>query len=145
MNKVALKKIGFVEQNEVNDQWQQEQVDPNTPAERSVPDEVAILGYKGFHSIDQAKSSIMEDLSIEESGNKYHQHVQFVVRTEYDRALAKKYERRPLVVHVWTVDGCHYKLGTKSYPAYFVPSKTNSMDTVETAMTIDYDTLTAIM
>ncbi len=141
MNKVALKKIGFVEQNEENDNWvQQEQ-----QAERSLSQDIYIDGIQRFRSIDQAKSSIMEDLSIEESGNKYHQHVQFVVRTEYDRALAKKYERRPLVVHVWTVDGCHYKLGTKSYPAYFVPSKTNSMDTVETAMTVDYDTLTAIM
>lgn len=141
MNKVALKKIGFVEQNEENDNWvQQEQ-----QAERSLSQDIYIDGIRRFRSIDQAKSSIMEDLSIEESGNKYHQHVQFVVRTEYDRALAKKYERRPLVVHVWTVDGCHYKLGTKSYPAYFVPSKTNSMDTVETAMTVDYDTLTAIM
>lgn len=141
MNKVALKKIGFVEQNEENDNWvQQEQ-----QAERSLSQDIYIDGIHRFRSIDQAKSSIMEDLSIEESGNKYHQHVQFVVRTEYDRELAKKYERRPLVVHVWTVDGCHYKLGTKSYPAYFVPSKTNSMDTVETAMTVDYDTLTAIM
>ena len=141
MNKVALKKIGFVEQNEENDNWvQQEQ-----QAERSLSQDIYIDGIHRFRSIDQAKSSIMEDLSIEEIGNKYHQHVQFVVRTEYDRELAKKYERRPLVVHVWTVDGCHYKLGTKSYPAYFVPSKTNSMDTVETAMTVDYDTLTAIM
>ena len=141
MNKVALKKIGFVEQKEENDNWvQQEQ-----QAERSLSQDIYIDGIHRFRSIDQAKSSIMEDLSIEESGNKYHQHVQFVVRTEYDRELAKKYERRPLVVHVWTVDGCHYKLGTKSYPAYFVPSKTNSMDTVETAMTVDYDTLTAIM
>lgn len=141
MNKVALKKIGFVEQNEENDNWvQQEQ-----QAERSLSQDIYIDGIHRFRSIDQAKSSIMEDLAIEESGNKYHQHVQFVVRTKYDRELAKKYERRPLVVHVWTVDGCHYKLGTKSYPAYFVPSKTNSMDTVETAMTVDYDTLTAIM
>lgn len=141
MNKVALKKIGFVEQNEENDNWvQQEQ-----QAERSLSQDIYIDGIHRFRSIDQAKSSIMEDLSIEESGNKYHQHVQFVVRTEYDRELAKKYERRPLVVHVWTVDGCHYRLGTKSYPAYFVPSKTKSMDTVETAITVDYDTLTAIM
>ena len=141
MNKVALKKIGFVEQNEENDNWvQQEQ-----QAERSLSQDIYIDGIHRFRSIDQAKSSIMEDLSIEETGNKYHQHVQFVVRTEYDRELAKKYERRPLVVHVWTVDGCHYKLGTKTYPAYFIPSKTNSMDTVETAMTVDYETLTPIM
>lgn len=142
MNKVALKSIGFIEQNEENDQWEMQQ---EQQSERNLSQDIYIDGIHRFRSIDQAKSSIMEDLSIEESGNKYHQHVQFVVRTEYDRALAKKYERRPLVVHVWTVDGCHYKLGTKSYPAYFVPSKTNSMDTVETAMTVDYDTLTAIM
>lgn len=141
MNKVALKKIGFVEQNEENDNWvQQEQ-----QAERSLSQDIYIDGIHRFRSIDQAKSSIMEDLSIEESGNKYHQHVQFVVRTEYDRELAKKYERRPLVLHVWTVDGHHYKIGTKSYPAYLVPAKTNSMDTVETALTVEYETLTPIM
>ena len=140
MNKVALKTIGFEEQNEVNDQWvqQQEQQD------RSLPD-VYIDGIHRFRSIDQRQASMTEELTMDESGSHYRQQVQFTVRTEYDRALAKKYERRPLVLHVWTVDGHHYKIGTKSYPAYIVPAKTNSMDTVETALTVEYDTLTPMM
>ena len=141
MNKVALKKIGFVEQNEENDQWvQQEQ-----QVERSLSRDMYIDGIHRFRSIDQDNSSMTEDLEIGEEGIKYRQQVQFTVRQEYDRELAKKYERRPLVVHVWAVNGCHYKLGTKSYPAYLVPSKTNSKQTVETAMTVEYETKTAIM
>lgn len=140
MNKVALKTIGFVEQNEVNDQWvqQQEQQDRSLPY-------VSIDGIHRFRSIDQRQASMTEELTIDENGNKYRQQVQFTVRTEYDRELAKKYERRPIVLHVWTVDGHHYKIGTKSYPAYIVPAKTNSMDTVETALTVEYETLTPIM
>ena len=142
MNKVALKTIGFVEQNEVNDQWEMQQ---EQQAERSLPQDVYIDGIHRFRSIDQDNSSITEELVIDENGNKYRQQVQFTVRQEYDRALAKKYERRPLVVHVWAVNGCYYKLGTKSYPAYLVPAKTNSMQTVETALTVEYETLTPIM
>ena len=145
MNKVALKKIGFVEQNEVDDQWDVEQIDPDHPADRSIPVDVVIPGYKGFSSIDQDNSSMTEDLEIGEEGNKYRQEVQFVVRTEYDRKLAKKYERRPLVLHVWAVNGDHYKIGTKSYPAYLVTAKSNGMDTVATALTVGYETLAPIM
>ena len=142
MNKVALKTIGFVEQNEVNDTWQQEQ---EQQAERSLAQDVYIDGINRFRSIDQDNSSMTEDLVIGEEGIKYSQEVQFVVRTEYDRKLAKKYERRPLVLHVWTVGGQHYKIGTKSYPAYLRPTKSNSMDTVETSLTVEYETLTPIM
>jgi hypothetical protein len=140
MNKVALKTIGFKEQNEANDQWiqQEEQQD------RSLPD-IYIDGIHRFRSIDQDNSSMTEDLEIGEEGNKYRQEVQFVVRTEYDRKLAKKYERRPLVVHVWAVNGDHYKIGTPTYPAYLIPSKSNSVNAVETAMTVNYETLTPIM
>ena len=140
MNKVALKTIGFEEQNEVNDQWvqQQEQQD------RSLPD-VYIDGINRFRSIDQRQASMTEELTVDADGQRYRQQVQFVVRTEHDRALAKKYERRPLVLHVWTVGGQHYKIGTKSYPAYLRPTKSNSMDTVETSLTVEYETLTPIM
>jgi hypothetical protein len=143
MNKVALKTIGFVEQNEANDQWTQQQ--EQQLAERSLPQDIYIDGIHRFHSIDQDNSSMTEDLDIGEEGNKYRQEVQFVVRTEYDRKLAKKYERRPLVLHVWAVNGDHYKIGTPSYPAYLIPAKSNSMDAVETAMTVDYETLTPLM
>lgn len=142
MNKVALKTIGFVEQNEVNDTWQQAE---EQQAERSLAQDVYIDGINRFRSIDQRQASMTEELTIDADGQRYRQQVQFVVRTEHDRALAKKYERRPLVLHVWTVGGQHYKIGTKSYPAYLTPAKTNSMDTVETSLTVEYETLTPIM
>lgn len=143
MNKVALKTIGFVEQNEVNDTWTQQAQEQQ--AERSLAQDVYIDGINRFRSIDQRQSSMTEELTIDADGQRYRQQVQFVVRTEHDRALAKKYERRPLVLHVWTVGGQHYKIGTKSYPAYLVPTKTNSMDTVETSLTVEYETLTPII
>ncbi len=140
MNKVALRTIGFVEQNEVNDQWvvQQEQ------QERSLPS-ISLDGITRFGSIDQKIASMTEELITDESGNRYRQQLQFTVRTEDDRALAKRYERRPLVLHVWAVDGSHYIIGTKSSPAYLHPSKTNSMDTVETVLSVEYETLTPVM
>ena len=143
MNKVALKTIGFVEQNEVNDQWEQ-QAEQQEQQDRVIPG-VFLDGINRFRSIDQDQASMTEELAMDENGSKYRQQVQFTVRTEYDRALAKKYERRPLVLHVWAVDGSHYKIGTKSYPAYLVPSKTKSRQTVETSITVEYDTLTPIM
>lgn len=142
MNKVALKTIGLVEQNEVNDTWpaqQQEQQDQRFTIDAYVD------GINRFRSIDQQEASMTEELVSDGSGDKYHQQVKFVVRTEYDRKLAKRYERRPLVLHVWTADDNHYIIGTKSYPVYLVPSKSNSMDTVETALTVEYETTTPIM
>lgn len=143
MNKVALKTIGFVEQNEANDTWVQQEAQQQQQ-ERSIP-VVYIDGIHRFQSIDQDQASISEELTMDENGSRYHQNIQFTVRTKEDRELAKKYERRPLVIHVWTVDGSHYIIGTKSDPAYLMPSKTKSKDTVETAHSVDYDTLTPIM
>ena len=143
MNKVALKTIGFVEQNEANDTWVQQEAQQQQQ-ERSIP-VVYIDGIKRFKSIDQDQASISEELTMDENGSRYHQNIQFTVRTKEDRELAKKYERRPLVIHVWTVDGSHYIIGTKPDPAYLMPSKTKSKDTVETAHSVDYDTLTPIM
>ena len=142
MNKVALKTIGFVEQNEVNDAWQQAE---EQQVQRNLSQDIYVDGINRFRSIDQQQASMTESLTTDESGHRYHQQVQFTVRTQYDRELAGKYANRPIVLHVWTVDGNHYKIGTKQYPAYLVPSKTNSMDTVETAMTVDYETLSPVM
>ena len=143
MNKVALKTIGFVEQNEANDQWTQQQ--EQQQAERSLQQDIYIDDIHRFRSIDQQEASMTEELVSDGSGDKYHQQVKFVVRTEYDRKLAKRYERRPLVLHVWTADDNHYIIGTKSYPVYLMPTKSNSMDTVETALTVEYETTTPIM
>ena len=142
MNKVALKRIGFAEQNETNDQWVMQQEEEQ---QRSGSVMLADPSIRLFKSIDQETAQITEELNIDASGNRYRQQVQFTVRTPDDRALAKRYERRPLVMHVWTVDGNHYKIGTKSYPAYMQQTKTNSRETVETAITVEYETLTPII
>ena len=105
MNKVGIKKIGFVELNDVDDLWQQEQIDPNQPADRAVPPEASILGFRGFRSIDQDNSSLSQQLDSNESGPVYDIDLSFVVRTDDDIALAQKYERRPVGRYVWTVDG----------------------------------------
>ena len=142
MNKVALKTIGLVEQNEVNDTWpaqQQEQQDQRFTIDAYLD------GINRFRDFDQQQATMTEELVTDNSGDKYHQQVKFVVRTEYDRKLAKRYERRPLVLHVWTADDNHYIIGTKSYPVYLVPSKSNSMDTVENSLTVEYETTTPIM
>lgn len=142
MNKVAIRQIGFVERSNADDIWTQteQQQDNNRDLDPIYSD-----GTIRFQSIDQDQATISESLTDDENGFKYHQQVQFTVRKKEDRALAKKYERRPLLVHVWTVDGNHYIIGTKSYPAYLMPAKTKSKSTVETAMTVNYDTTTAIM
>lgn len=143
MNKVALKRIGFAEQNETNDQWVMQQQEGEQQRDgSSMP---ADPNVRLFNSIDQKTAQITEELSVDAEGNRYHQQVQFTVRKPADRTLAKRYERRPLVMHVWTVDGNYYKIGTKSYPAYMQLTKTNSMDTVETAITVEYETLTPII
>ena len=142
MNKVALKTIGLVEQNEVNDTWpaqQQEQQDQRFTIDAYLD------GINRFRDFDQQQATMTEELVSDGSGDKYHQQVKFVVRTEYDRKLAKRYERRPLVLHVWTADDNHYIIGTKSYPVYLMPTKSNSMDTVENSLTVEYETTTPIM
>ena len=145
MNKVALKEIGFVEQNEVDDTWTQQTAQQEQQAQRSIAQEAVLVGGHWFKSIDQQQATMAEELTMDAEGSRYRQQVKFAVRTEYDRTLAKKYERRPLVLHVWTVDGNLYKIGTKQYPAYMTTSRTNGMDAVETAVTVEYETLTAIM
>ena len=140
MTKTGIKTIGFVEQNEVNDQWVQQQ----QHEERGLTD-LYLDGINRFRSIDQAQASMTEELTMDENGSKYRQQVRFTVRTEYDRALARRYENRPLVLHVWAVDGHHYTIGTKSYPAYLKPFMTNSMDTVETTFSVEYETVSPVM
>ncbi len=142
MNKVALKEIGFVEQNDVDDEWAQ--TNPSQDMDRDLGPSYLVNGH-WFKSIDQAQASLTEDLAMDENGSSYHQQVRFAVRTQADRDLAKKYERRPIVLHVWTVDGHLYKIGTKSYPARLKTSKTNSRNTVETEVTVEYDTLAPLM
>lgn len=145
MNKVALKTIGFEEQNEATDEWIPQEAPAEPGNEQRMTDIHYIGGIHRFKRIDQQQASMTEELAMDGDGNRYHQRVQFAVRLKSDRDLAKRYERRPLVLHVWTVDGDYYKIGTPAYPAYLMPAKTKSMSTVETALTVDYETTTPIM
>ena len=141
MNKVALKTIGFKEQNEVNDQWvQQEQ-----QQERSIPD-IYVDGSHWFKKIDQSAADLTEDLVMDESGQHYELTLSFTVRTEDDIALAKKYAKRPVVVYAVAVDGSRFTIGTKSYPAYLVTSnRYDAMNTREVQVSVSYRSRTGIM
>ena len=141
MNKVALKNIGFKEQNEVNDQWvQQEQ-----QQERSIPD-IYIDGSHWFKKIDQSAADLTEDLVMDESGQHYELTLSFTVRTEDDMALAKKYAKCPVVVYAVAVDGSRFTIGTKSYPAYLVTSnRYDAMNTREVQVSVSYQSRTGIM
>lgn len=141
MSKVGILKIGFKEQNEVDDTWvQQEQ-----QSERSIPD-IYIDGSHWFKSIDQDNTSLTEELTIDESGKYYDVQLPFVVRTDADMALAKKYQGRPVVVYVIAVDGSRYTIGTKSYPAYLTPSnRYDARNTREVAMEVNYRGKTSLL
>lgn len=141
MSKVGILKIGFKEQNEVNDQWvQQEQ-----QSERSIPD-IYLDGSHWFKSIDQDNTSLTEELTIDESGKYYDVQLPFVVRQKADIDLAKKYQGRPVVVYVIAVDGSRYTIGTKSYPAYLKPSnRYDARNTREVAMEVNYRSKTSVL
>ena len=143
MTIVGIKTIGFVEQNEVNDQWvQQEEVQ----AERSGITPVYIDGIKCFGSFDQGNATLSEKSTIDESGKVYELDLAFVVRKQDDITLGKKYLNRPLVLHVWTVDGKHYRIGSKSYPAYLESdNRYENLSTRELAMTVKYQSRTSIL
>ena len=141
MTIVGIKTIGFVEQNEVNDQWvQQEQ-----QSERSIPD-IYLDGSHWFKSIDQDNTSLTEELTTDESGKYYDVQLPFVVRQKADIDLAKKYQGRPVVVYVIAVDGSRYTIGTKSYPAYLTPSnRYDARNTREVAMEVNYRGKTSLL
>lgn len=143
MSKVALKSIGFKEQNEVNDQWVQQQ--EQQQVERSIPD-IYMDGSHWFKKIDQSTADLTEDLVMDESGQHYELTLSFTVRTEADMAMAKKYAKRPVVIYAVAVDGNRYTIGTKSYPAYIVTSnRYDAMNTREVQGSVTYQSRTGIM
>ena len=146
MTRVGIKTIGFVEQNEVDDQWVVQQEQQEQQAERSVIEPVYINGLRRFGSFDQGNASLSEKSTINESGKAYDLDLAFVVRKTKDITLGKKYLNRPLVLHVWTVDGKHYKIGTKSYPAYLESdNRYENVNNRELAMTVKYQSRTSIL
>lgn len=142
MARVGIEKIGFVEQNEVNDQWvQQEEQERGRAVSPVNLDEIT-----RFTGIDQSASSLTEELVVDGQGAKYAQSLKTVVRKDHDIALAEKYAGRPMVMHVWTVGGKHITIGTKQYPARMLTSDRNTgVETREVEIHVDYETLTSVL
>ena len=83
MTKVALKKIGFIEQNEVDDTWQQQQsVTPQPPQRGTSP------SVKWFAGIDQAAATLEETVNQSSDGSYYESSLSFSLRQEADIAKA---------------------------------------------------------
>ena len=136
MSKVGIYRIGFKEQNEINDIWVQQE----EQQERSGP-ELYIDGSHWFKSIDQKVTDLTEEMVMDETGTCFEQNLSFVVRKDVDIELARKYANRPVVVYALAVDGSRYTIGTKNYPAYLVTSdRYQGLDTREMAMTVNYKT-----
>lgn len=141
MSKVGIYRIGFKEQNEINDIWVQQE----EQQERSGP-ELYIDGSHWFKSIDQKVTDLTEEMVMDETGTCFEQNLSFVVRKDVDIELARKYANRPVVVYALAVDGSRYTIGTKNYPAYLVTSdRYQGLDTREMAMTVNYKTKTRLL
>lgn len=141
MTKVALKSIGFVEQNEIDDQWIQQEL----PAQRGASNTI-MAGLHSFGSIDQSAATLEESLEDDENGQHYEAMLDFTVRTEADISMAKKYASRPVVVHVQAVDGNRYTIGTKQYPVRMkTQNRYDGMNTREIGVSVSYKSLTGIM
>lgn len=144
MNKVALKKIGFAEQNEIEDNWTEAQEQAEQQRSTSVTTDGTTWHW--FDCIDQNNATLDEELVDESDGVYYTANLDFTVRTDLDMALAKKYARRPLVLKVQAVDGTIYTLGTKQYPVILTTTnRYSSLSTREVQVRGSYDTLTGIM
>lgn len=141
MNKVALKKIGFAEQNEINDVWVEQQVQVRSTTYTSDG-----ATWRWFDNIDQSNALLEESITDNDNGIYYTTDVSFTVRTEADMALAKKYEKRPLVVKVEAVDGNIYKIGTKQYPVRMTTKNIYDGLTVrEIQVSLSFDSLTGVL
>lgn len=143
MAKVGIYKIAFVEQNEYDDTWQQQQPQPQ---QRGVGDVPVIANAHYFKRFDQGQANMVEELNIDENGAMYSLAIDFPVRDDKDIALAKKYMRRPIVMYVETVAEEHYTIGSKEYPVRM--KSQNNYDGIsnrEMAISVNYDTLTGVL
>ena len=142
MAKVGIYRIGFVEQNEFDDTWHEQQPQP---AQRGGNDPVVANAHY-FNRFDQGQANMVEELNIDENGAMYSLAIDFPVRDDNDIALAKKYMRRPIVMYVETVAEEHYTIGSKEYPVRM--KSQNNYDGIsnrEMAISVNYDTLTGVL
>lgn len=141
MQKTGIKRIGFVEQNEIDDTWvQQEQPNQRRGNPSTIPN------IRWFKCIDQGASSIEESTVDDATGLCYEASLQFVLRQQTDIALGKRYAKRPIVIYAEAVDGNTYKLGTKECPVRMaIVNRYDALNTRELSISANYLTLTGIM
>jgi len=141
MAKTGIYRIGFAEQNEIDDAWQQQE---EQQQERGLRPGLTVMHW--FSAFDQREAVMNEELVEDETGIRFETTLDFAVRRDADITLAKKYMRRPVVMHVVAVDQNEYKVGTKSYP---VRMRTNNdyagIDTREIHITVSYKSRNGVM
>lgn len=128
MAKVGIYKIGFVDLtvNSTNDTWTSEVGDSDerseasttqTPQQQQQTEQEAVTGITMLSRIDQSASSMHEKEETDDEGCHYLLELSTTVRNDADIAIAQRLACKPLVIHVWTVDGRHRSIGDESYPA----------------------------
>jgi len=140
MARIGIYRIGFVEQNEVTDSWQEEE------QQRNGNDPLNITSIHWFIGLEQDTTTLTEESVDDDGGLCFDATLTFTVRKDQDIALAKKYIARPVVIHAIAVDGNDYKLGTKEYPVRMNSiNRYNALETREIEIDITYRTLTGIL
>jgi len=139
MVKVGLLKIGFIERDQVNAIY----INPNASQnQQQVNDRGAVDNVQWLKNIDQQNSSISEEFETDERGAQYSVSVDFVVRTEKDITLTKRFIRRPIVLYVQTVDGRQITVGTVEYPAFLkTANKYRAVSSRELSCELEYKSL----
>lgn len=142
MEKTGIAKIGFINQIEYDDQWNENRAAWN-------PDDEDVQNNPNLHyftSIDQEKSTMTQTSATDENGVLYSLRLSFVVRKEEDIELARKYANVPLVILVRTADGKNHHIGNSVYPAHFeLDQSYNGVATKELALQSQYESETEIM
>ena len=111
MTITGIKKLGFIEQNEVVDIWSP--ITPPNPQRSGFESVIPGLYYVDF---DQGDAVLSENLTEDENGMVYNTTLHFTTRKNLYINLLAKYLKRPVVMHVWTIDGNHFRIGTKDLP-----------------------------
>lgn len=141
MGKIGIKKVGFIEQNEINDNWMvaQQEAPPQRGGTAILTTGVTV---HMFGSIDQGNTSLQSELEDSENGFAYKTALSLKVRTDSDIRLGNKYLNRPVVMCVWTVDGTYIEIGTKPYPARMTGRMGyDAMGTRELTVNVDYQSV----
>ncbi len=141
MQKVGIKKIGFLKKSVQNDIW-----DENRGAVDQDDDPVAYDPYSYFTSIDQDSSTLAQSFADDQNGPLYTLELNAVVRRKDDIALAHEKTGQPQILKVVTADGIEHHIGTEDYPVCLeVEDSYSGMATTELVMKARYQSDSPIL